>query len=152
MKHGRQAPVRRSRHNWGRLDDLVSGAARVFPRFQSHLTTCRIDEVADVLQCVEDATRTGHWAFGFISYDAAAGLDPALPAASTDTDDNAGSALPLVWFGLAPPPLQSPDLVPRRSAYHAGPWTHQWTQVAYDKAFSRVKETIAAGRTYQCNL
>jgi para-aminobenzoate synthetase/4-amino-4-deoxychorismate lyase len=152
IDHGRQAPVRRSRHNWGRLDDLVSGAARVFPRFQSHLTTCRIDEVADVLQCVEDATRTGHWAFGFISYDAAAGLDPTLPAVSADTDGNAGSALPLVWFGLAPPPLQSTELVARRSAYHAGPWTHQWTQVAYDNAFSRVKETIAAGRTYQCNL
>jgi para-aminobenzoate synthetase / 4-amino-4-deoxychorismate lyase len=152
MNHGRQAPVRRSRHNWGRLDDLVSGAACVFPRFQSHLTTHRIDEVADVLQCVEDATRTGHWAFGFISYDAAAGLDPALPAVSADTDDHAGSALPLVWFGLAPPPRQSTELVARRSAYHAGPWTHQWTQAAYDKAFSRVKETIAAGRTYQCNL
>jgi para-aminobenzoate synthetase / 4-amino-4-deoxychorismate lyase len=151
MDHGRQAPPPRLRHSWGRLDDLVSGAAHVFPRFQSHLFTHRTDEVADVLQCVEDATRTGDWAFGFISYDGAAGLDPALPAVSADAD-RAGSALPLVWFGLAPPPLRSTELVARRSAYRAGPWTHQWTQVAYDKAFSRVKDAIAAGRTYQCNL
>jgi para-aminobenzoate synthetase/4-amino-4-deoxychorismate lyase len=151
MDHGRQASLPRLRHSWGRLDDLVSGDAHVFPRFQSHLFTHRTDEVADVLQCVEDATRTGDWAFGFISYDAAAGLDPALPAVPADAR-TAGSALPLVWFGLAPPPLRSAELVARGSAYRAGPWTHQWTQVAYDKAFSRVKDTIAAGRTYQCNL
>ena len=149
MDHGRQACLPGRRHSWGRLDDLVSGAAHVFPRFHRHLFTHRTDEVADVLQCVEDATRTGDWAFGFISYDAAAGLDPALPAVPTDAGP---AALPLVWFGLAPPPLRSTDLVARRSAYRAGPWTHRWTQVAYDKAFSRVKDTIAAGRTYQCNL
>jgi para-aminobenzoate synthetase/4-amino-4-deoxychorismate lyase len=151
MDHGRQAAIAGFRHSWGRLDDLVGGTAHVFPRFRSHLFTHRIDEVADVLQCVEDATRTGDWAFGFISYDAAPGLDPALPALSADADSS-GSALPLVWFGLAPPPLRSTELVARRSAYRAGPWTHQWTQVAYGKAFSRVKDAIAAGRTYQCNL
>jgi para-aminobenzoate synthetase/4-amino-4-deoxychorismate lyase len=151
IDRGRQAPSPRFRHSWGRLDDLVSGAAHVFPRFQRHLYTHRTDEVADVLQCVEDATRTGDWAFGFISYDAAPGLDPALSALSADAD-RAGSALPLVWFGIAPPPLRSTDLVARRSAYRAGPWTHQWTEVAYGKAFSRVKDAIAAGRTYQCNL
>jgi para-aminobenzoate synthetase/4-amino-4-deoxychorismate lyase len=149
MDHGRQARLPRCRHSWGRLDDLVSGAAHVFPRFHSHLFTHRTDEVADVLQCVEDATRTGDWAFGFISYDAAAGLDPALPVVPADAGTG---ALPLVWFGLAPPPLRSTDLAARRSAYRAGPWTHRWTQVAYDKAFSHVKDTIAAGRTYQCNL
>lgn len=149
--HGGQPRLPRSRRSWGRLDDLISGAAHVYPRFRSHLFTHRTDEVADVLQCVEDATRTGDWAFGFISYDAAAGLDPALPAVSAD-GSRAGSALPLVWFGLAPPPLRSTELVARRSAYRAGPWTHRWTQVAYDKAFSRVKDTIADGRTYQCNL
>jgi para-aminobenzoate synthetase/4-amino-4-deoxychorismate lyase len=151
IDHGRQGPLSRLRHSWGRLDDLVSGTAHVFPHFQSHLSTHRTDEVADVLQCVEDATRNGDWAFGFISYDAAAGLDPALPAVSADAS-RAGSALPLVWFGLAPPPLRSTELVARGSAYRAGPWTHQWTQGAYDNAFSRVKDTIAAGRTYQCNL
>jgi para-aminobenzoate synthetase / 4-amino-4-deoxychorismate lyase len=150
-RRGRQAPPRRSGHCWGRLDDLVSGAAQIFPRFQEHILTHRSDEVVDVLQSVEDATRSGHWAFGFISYEAAAGLDPALPGVSPDAS-GAGSALPLVWFGIAPPPLQSTQLVARRAAYRTGPWTHQWTQAAYAMAFSRVKDTIAAGRSYQCNL
>ena len=151
MDRGTQALLPRFRHSWGRLDDLVSGTAHVFPRFRSQVFTHRMDEVADVLQCVEDATHAGDWAFGFISYDAAPGLDAALPAASPDAG-RAASALPLVWFGLASAPVRSTELVARRSAYRAGPWTHQWTQVAYGKAFSRVKDTIAAGRTYQCNL
>jgi len=140
------------RQSWGRLDDLVSGTAYVFPRFESHTFTHRIDEVADVLQSVEDATRTGQWAYGFIAYDAAAGLDPALPAVSTEARERDGSALPLVGFRLAPPPLRSTELVARREAYHAGPWTHHWTQEAYATAFAHVKSAIAEGRTYQCNL
>jgi len=150
--HGKREPLRRGRRSWGRLDDLVSGDAHVFPRFERQLFTHRTDEVADILQRVDDATHSGDWAFGFISYDAAAGVDPTLPAVPADAGGRAGSALPLVWFGLAPPPLRSTEIAPRRSAYRAGPWTHQWTQVAYDKAFSRIKESIAAGRTYQCNL
>jgi para-aminobenzoate synthetase/4-amino-4-deoxychorismate lyase len=151
---GEQAPRNlQSRQSWGRLDDFVSGEAQVFPSFDNHLFTHRSDEVADVLQSVEDATRRGQWAFGFISYDAAAGLDPALPASgSSDTDKGGDAALPLVWFGLAPAPLRSTELITRRADYRAGPWTHRWTQAAYGKAFARVKDAIAAGRTYQCNL
>jgi para-aminobenzoate synthetase / 4-amino-4-deoxychorismate lyase len=148
----RRAAAPRGR-SWGRLDDLVGGAAYVFPSFDNVVFSHRQDEVADVLRHVEHATRAGQWAYGFIAYDAAAGLDQALPAVSPDAAaDDAGSALPLVWFGFAPPPLRSTDIVARRSAYRAGPWSHHWTQSAYGTAFDRVKDTIAAGRTYQCNL
>jgi para-aminobenzoate synthetase / 4-amino-4-deoxychorismate lyase len=147
---GREAAPRGQ--SWGRLDDLVDGTVDVFPSFDDVVFSHRQDEVADVLRHVEHATNAGQWAYGFIAYDAAAGLDQALPAVSPDAADVAGSALPLVWFGLAPPPLRSTELVARRSAYRAGPWTHHWTQSAYGTAFDRVKDTIAAGRTYQCNL
>jgi para-aminobenzoate synthetase/4-amino-4-deoxychorismate lyase len=138
--------------SWGRLDDLVGGAAHVFPCFDDVVFSHRQDEVADVLRHVEHATSAGQWAYGFIAYEAAAGLDQTLPAVSPDGAHDAGSALPLVWFGLAPPPLRSTELVARRSAYRTGPWSHHWTQSAYGTAFDHVKDTIAAGRTYQCNL
>jgi hypothetical protein len=147
---GREAAPRGQ--SWGRLDDLVGGAADIFPSFDDVVFSHRQDEVADVLRHVEHATNAGQWAYGFIAYDAAAGLDPALPAVSPDAADVAGSTLPLVWFGFAPPPLRSTELVSRRSAYRAGPWSHHWTQSEYGTAFDRVKDTIAAGRTYQCNL
>src|SRR5262249_51796342 len=119
----RQAPKNsRSRPPWGRLDDFVSCTSAVFPRFENHIFTHRSDEVVDVLQRVEDATQRDRWAFGFISYDAAAGLDPALPAStSRDTPEAIGSALPLVWFGIGSPPSRSTELVARGSAYRAGP-------------------------------
>jgi para-aminobenzoate synthetase / 4-amino-4-deoxychorismate lyase len=143
----------RSRPAWGRLDDFVTGTTQVFPRFENQIFTHRSDEVVDVLQHVDDATRRDQWAFGFISYDAAAGLDPALPApTSPRTAEAGGSALPLVWFGLASPPMRSTELVARGSAYRAGPWRHHWTPEGYGEAFAHVKDAIAAGRTYQCNL
>jgi para-aminobenzoate synthetase/4-amino-4-deoxychorismate lyase len=139
--------------SWGRLDDFVSGNTQVFPNFEDHVFTHRIDEVVDVLQYVEDATRKGQWAFGFVSYDASSGLNQTFPTCSSPSRGESGiSALPLVWFGLGSPPLRSAELAVRRSAYHVGPWTHHWTPEAYAKAFSRVKHAIAAGRTYQCNL
>ncbi|KMO83776.1 anthranilate synthase component I family protein [Mycolicibacterium chlorophenolicum] len=143
----------RRRQSWGRLDDFVSGTAQVFPHLDNPVYTHRSDEVVDVLQYVEDATERGQWAFGFISYEAAAGLDPALPApALPDARIGPGPALPLVWFGFSPTPPQATDLITRGSVYRAGPWTHRWNQAAYGKAFARVQDTIAAGRTYQCNL
>lgn len=140
------------RQSWGRLDDLITGNAFVFPEFQSHVVARRIDEVVDVLQAVEDATHAGQWAFGFIAYDAAAGLDPALPLPSAHAEPGTGPALPLVWFGLTSAPPSSADLINRRSAYSSGPWTNRWTRADYTKAFSQVKHAIAEGRTFQCNL
>src|SRR5258705_12113082 len=127
--HRREAAPRGQ--SWGRLDDFVGGAADVSPSFDNAVFSHRQDEVADVLRHVEHATNAGQWAYGFIAYDAAAGLDQALRAVSPDAADVAGSALPLVWFGLGPPPLRSPELVVRRSADRAGPWPHHWTQSAY---------------------
>lgn len=136
---------------WGRCDDVAAGAARLFAGFDRHVTTRRLDEVTDVLRSVEDATRAGMWAFGYIAYEAATGLDPVLRTArSSTTGDN--SQLPLVWFGLTSVPPQSTDLIASGDGFRTGPWIPHWTRRDYEVAFDRVKAAIAAGRTYQCNL
>src|SRR5258705_9470893 len=144
--HRREAAPRGQ--SWGRLDDFVGGAAEVFPSFDDVVFSHRQDEVADVLRHVEHATNAGQWAYGFIAYDAAAGLDQALPAVLPDAADVAGSALPLVWFGFSPPPLRSTELVARRSAYPAGPLSPDWTHSAYGTPLHRVQATIAARPTH----
>src|SRR5258708_10814537 len=94
--HRREAAPRGQ--SWGRLDDLVGGAAYVFPSFDNVVFSHRQDEVADVLQHVEHATSAGQWAYGFIAYDAAGGLDQALPAVSPDAAADTRSATPLLSF------------------------------------------------------
>ena len=106
------------------------------------------EDVVPVLAEVERATAAGHWAFGFLGYEAAAGLDPAL----------AGAA--------ARPGRSSPGLVRALRAAHRGParrgrgpphprrWTGGRTGPTRTtaRAVGRVREHIAAGDTYQVNL
>jgi len=62
---------------------------------------------------------------------------------------------PLVWFGLCDeptpvPPIATPGGAAR--AYTAGAWQPGWTRAGYSKDVARVRDYIAAGETYQCNL
>ena len=68
---------------WARFDDLRAGTALLCPPPSEILTAVRPDEVAGVLQQVHDATEAGSWAFGYVAYEAAAGLDPQLPGGSS---------------------------------------------------------------------
>jgi para-aminobenzoate synthetase/4-amino-4-deoxychorismate lyase len=68
---------------WARFDDLDAGTALLCPPSSRILTAVRPDQVAGVLQEVQDATEEGSWAFGYVAYEAAAGLDPQLPGGSS---------------------------------------------------------------------
>ena len=56
---------------WARFDDLRAGTA--LPPPSEILTAVRPDEVAGVLQRVDDATRAGRWAYGYVAYGSASG-------------------------------------------------------------------------------
>lgn len=137
---------------WGRFDDFSTRTAQLFPRFDAQVFTYRTDEVGDVLQQVQHAANRNQWAFGFVSYEAAAGLDSTLPVASGGGAVAIQPPTPLVWFGISSEPPQVTEIVERHEHYRAGPWTHHWSPTDYGTAFTRVKDAIAAGRTYQCNL
>ncbi|MBN1093022.1 aminodeoxychorismate synthase component I [Blastococcus sp. TML/M2B] len=135
----------------GRFDDLVAGTALAFPGADRVLVAREAAEVVPVLAEVERATAAGAWAFGYLAYEAAAGLDPgcAVP------DRAPGVTLPLAVFGLTghattPPPIAPPP--GRARGYTAGPWRPGWTPAGYRDAVAAVREAIAAGDAYQVNL
>jgi len=106
----------------------------------------RPEEVLDVLTEVERATDSGWWAFGYVAYEAAAGLDPRL-AVHRSTP----MGMPLVWFGLCDEPVPVPPLEAAGPA-SAARWRPAWTPAGHAHGVREVRERIAAGDTFQCNL
>jgi para-aminobenzoate synthetase / 4-amino-4-deoxychorismate lyase len=137
---------------WARFDDLVEGTATVFPAFERELFAMHEEDVLDVIRDVEDATAQGNWAVGYIAYEAAASFDPHLPAAAPGSVQASGAQLPLVWFGIAPSPIQSTETIVATEPYWTGLWRDHWDRESYQRAFNQVRASIAAGDTYQCNL
>ncbi|MFQ1002737.1 aminodeoxychorismate synthase component I [Modestobacter sp. SSW1-42] len=127
-----------------RFDDLTRGSALRCPPPRAVLAAYRPEDVVPVLAEVERATAAGEWAFGFLAYEAAPGLDPGLVTAEPD-----GS--PLVWFGVGGPPEPTAPLTPSGRAPGAA-WTPDWSDAGHAAAVDVVRAHIAAGETYQCNL
>jgi para-aminobenzoate synthetase/4-amino-4-deoxychorismate lyase len=134
--------------SWARFDDLRAGSALLCPPPSEILTAVRPEEVAGVLQQVHDATEAGSWAYGYVAYEAAAGLDPQLPGGPSSPGEP-----PLVWFGLCGEPAEVASLTrPVEAVRPAPPWHPDWTDDEHARAVASVREHIAAGETYQCNL
>ncbi|MGY1844584.1 aminodeoxychorismate synthase component I [Modestobacter sp. SYSU DS0875] len=130
-----------------RFDDLVTGTALRCPPPDRVLVAERADQVPGVLAEVERATAAGSWAFGYLAYEAAAGLDRALPVAPST-----GDGLPLAWFGLGGAPEEVPPVAPSPGERPPVHWAPDWTDDEHAAAVAAVREHIAAGETYQCNL
>ncbi|WP_369135601.1 aminodeoxychorismate synthase component I [Modestobacter sp. I12A-02662] len=144
-----EAAGRRPGAPWARFDDLRAGVALRCPSPHRVLVAVRPDEVVDVLAEVERATDAGQWAFGYVAYEAAAGLDPHLAVHGSTP-----MGMPLVWFGLCDEPLAVPPLE-AAGPDDVGPaadWRRGWTPDGHARAVGQVRERIAAGDTFQCNL
>jgi para-aminobenzoate synthetase / 4-amino-4-deoxychorismate lyase len=107
--------------------------------------TRQLPEVRPTLEQVQRAAEGGLYAAGFISYEAAGGIDPHLA-----THPCGGP--PLLWFALfrrmawqeQPPAAEA-------GSYSIGPWQPSVSPQEYAGAVARVREYIAAGDTYQVN-
>ncbi len=117
-----------------------------FARARAVLQTRRLDEVLEVLRQVEHEVACGCWAVGFLSYEAAPALDPAMSVRPNPPS-------PLVWFGLfdAPRIVHGP---PQGSVSEVAPvaWRPGVSALDYCAAVQRIQEAIAAGKVYQVNL
>ncbi|WP_190813975.1 aminodeoxychorismate synthase component I [Saccharopolyspora pogona] len=132
---------------WARFDDLRAGVACSFPEVAYDLVATRPEHVPDVLAEVEHASRKGWWAFGFVAYEAAAGLDPSLLV------HEPADGLPYAWFAIAPAPERAPLMRShQRRSYRVGGWRYEWGPDEHRRAVEAVRGYIAAGDTYQCNL
>ncbi len=138
-----------------RFDDLTAGrVATEFAGPRRILEAHHPDEVLPLLQAVEDAANAGLWAAGFLAYEAATGLDPSLRTRPLTASARMGQ-LPLAWFALFSDahrvePLGVPVSIQRR--YRVLPWKADVGVESYREKVAKVREQIAAGETYQCNL
>ena len=136
-----------------RLDALTAdaepGAERsfVFEQLVDTILVTQVDEVIEALARIEEAVAGGLHAAGYISYEAAPGLDPAL--ATGDSLDG----FPLLWFGL----FRRRRTVQAMEGIEVPPqpltaWLSEWSGADHADRVARIRELIAAGDTYQVNL
>jgi para-aminobenzoate synthetase/4-amino-4-deoxychorismate lyase len=133
---------------WARFDDLRSGTAVVCSPPSSVLVAQRPEDVPGVLAAVQEATDAGSWAFGYVGYEAAAGLDPGLAVHPPEADGP-----PPAWFGICAEPVPVPPLDRRPvGGEWAAEWVPAWSPAEHRRDVGVIRERIAAGDTYQCNL
>jgi para-aminobenzoate synthetase/4-amino-4-deoxychorismate lyase len=118
-----------------------------FSRLESVIWVDALEQVAAALAKVEQAVARGRHAAGFVSYEAASGLNPELPA--TEKTD-----LPLVWFGIfferfdcsgesAASPTDDCQISPPELTIR---------ETGYTSAVNSIRDAIARGETYQVNF
>jgi para-aminobenzoate synthetase/4-amino-4-deoxychorismate lyase len=137
-----------------RFDDLTGAT----PSFRlvgpiGVLQATRAAEVVSVLEGAEAAAGRGLWVAGFVSYEAAPGLDPALVVRGRHPDD-AFAALPLAWFAMFERAEETALPVPRDEGVPdapAGTWMPTTTRERFESSVDEIHERIAAGETYQVN-
>ena len=104
------------------------------------------DAVRRTLVDVEQLTRDrGLHAVGFLTYEAGSAFG--LPASARPAD------VPLAWFALYEPAHVTQVGRPSREGdYSLGQLTPSLDRAAFRSAFSRIKEHLAAGDSYQANF
>jgi para-aminobenzoate synthetase/4-amino-4-deoxychorismate lyase len=103
-----------------------------------------LDQVLTTLDTVETHVEDhGHYAVGFVSYEAAPACDPAIPVRD-DPDPP-----PLCWFALfsEATPVSRPSPTPLETL----DWTTDTDEAAYTRALDHVRDYIRSGDTYQVN-
>jgi para-aminobenzoate synthetase/4-amino-4-deoxychorismate lyase len=148
-----------------RFDDLTGTS----PSFRLSepvgvLEATRPDEVEPTIAAAAAAASRGLWVGGFVAYEAAPGLDPALRVRERPAADPF-ARLPLVWFGLfdrhdettLPEPRDDggdpgAGAGPATDGPDADDWRPSIDRARYDATIARVRDHIAAGDTYQVNV
>ena len=129
------------------LRDAKSGKWLCLSSPRRLFAASRLEEVLPLLRQIEaEVERTGLYAAGFVSYDAAPAFDPAL-SAKRDAD------FPLLWFGL----FQDKSEVERlpsgeRTSALPSSWEQSITAEEYRDSLSSVRKYIEDGDTYQVNF
>jgi para-aminobenzoate synthetase/4-amino-4-deoxychorismate lyase len=101
-------------------------------------------EVVPCLQEADAALAEGSYLAGFISYEAASGLERAYKTSNA-------YRMPLLWLGVFSAPTlmkipAPPTFLPKLK------WKAELTAVEYESAVSQIRSRIAAGYTYQTNF
>jgi para-aminobenzoate synthetase / 4-amino-4-deoxychorismate lyase len=133
-----------------RLDSFDAERGHRSFRFGGHVRTLiagDLAEVAGVLREVESAVGHGLHAVGYLAYEAAPAFDAALVTRPP------APGLPLAWFALFRERLEVDAAAETRvpTEFELGDWTADTAEPAYRAAFTRIRELLAAGDSYQVN-
>jgi para-aminobenzoate synthetase/4-amino-4-deoxychorismate lyase len=131
------------------LDAFGTGDFSGSWRFSGHTGTIATDDpdrVAGVLAAVEQAAARGEHAVGFVSYEAACGLNRDLPELPTT------AGMPLAWFACYRErfPCAAGAGLPAATE-ETIPLTPSLDPEQYETAVERIRSLIAAGDCYQAN-
>ena len=123
-----------------------SGRSFLFAGCIEKISATAHKDIYPALRRVEAAVHNGLHAAGFISYEAAPGLD-------TDLQVNSGSIFPLLWFGVF---KERREIVAgeffRDREFQFSSWQPSIDELAYCQAVEKIREHIAEGDTYQVNF
>lgn len=125
------------------LPDGSDGRAwRLFSGPQAVLAAYWPEDVLPVLAGVEQALLDGKQVAGFMSYEAAAGLDSSFCT-------HALNGFPLAWFGVFA--KSSPFHFGDCGSFSLGEWQASISKTGYNCAIERIREYLLKGDTYQVN-
>ncbi|MFS0773312.1 aminodeoxychorismate synthase component I [Sphingomonas sp. 1P08PE] len=130
------------------LDDArPGGEARLYRDPVEIVTAVAIDGVPAALERLRDGRGRGLHAAGFLSYDAGAGFEPALP--DPDPIDT-----PLLWFGLFDgwSPIDAAGWLPDPAGGWIGAPAPLVEAAVHQDRIRALLSLIAAGDLYQANL
>ena len=100
------------------------------------------EEVLSKFSEVQMAVDSGYYAAGYVSYEAAPGLDEAYTVLSE-------TQMPLLWFGIFERPSSFDEQ--RNGSFHLSNWTSKTSKELYKAGFEKIKTEIKQGNTYQVN-
>jgi hypothetical protein len=125
------------------LQDQQSGRSRwlSFRRPLEIITTVEPGEVMQCLKRIEARVESGLYAAGFISYEAAPGLDPALKT-------HAPAGVPCLWFGIFDryDEVEPPDADSGRH-FSFDEWEPSISREQYSRSIEKIKHHIREGDT-----
>jgi para-aminobenzoate synthetase / 4-amino-4-deoxychorismate lyase len=108
------------------------------------LVALRPEEVQDCLREADEALTEGYHLAGYLSYEAALGLDPVF-------ETSRAYVMPLLWLGVfsAPTSIDGPEPC---AWLHRFDWRAELIPEEYRAAIRSIRSRIAAGSTYQANF
>jgi para-aminobenzoate synthetase / 4-amino-4-deoxychorismate lyase len=120
------------------------GRLLIFDQPRRLLVALRPEEVQDCLRQADDALAGGNHVAGYISYEAALGLDKAFETSRT-------YLMPLLWLGVFSAPISSdgPDSHVLSPSLQ---WRAELTPEEYRATIGSIRSQIASGSTYQANF
>ena len=113
------------------------------------VSASRVEQVGTALAEVDSAVRSGLYAAGFVTYEAAAAFNLPVKSLSERSESNG----PLISFGLfSPDSVETLARLPPGGASELGEWQPSIDHDAYLRAITAIKARIEAGDTYQINF